>query len=405
MKYFIRTLLCILFLVTILTACQNPSSKSGDASHEAKSNISADSSEKSVSENSSAPEKIRVADLDFSRISDTEIRLLWSDKLDPYVKSYSIRRRDDETGKWNTLSTFASDGTRDGNTLSYTDVLDSSGIRQYAYCVEVTVSDPQTFTAGHGKIIYASNLLICIDPGHFAGRNSIDDAEGYSYSEGDFTLELAAKLKDILKSRYGVDSYLTRESGDITIGGYTNAMLDQMHISLRGEAAAGSTLFLSIHTNANNDMANGYPTWQQPVAINKPVIIANTKALDSDYALQTANAVGTHLAETSCELGIASVGTFRTVNEKSEAIAWSDSYNDRLDTAGTICYRLDGDEDYYGVLRGAASVGVPGLIIEHGFHTVPEMRKQANENELSTKWAEADAQGIADGFGLKYEEE
>ena len=56
--------------------------------------------------------------------------------------------------------------------------------------------------------------------------------------------------------------------------------------------------------------------------------------------------------------------------------------------------------NYYGVLRGASNVKVPGMIIEHGFHTVEEVRRLAMEEDLTQKWAEADAYGIAKGFGL-----
>ena len=64
-------------------------------------------------------------------------------------------------------------------------------------------------------------------------------------------------------------------------------------------------------------------------------------------------------------------------------------------------YRVGQDgRDYYGVLRGAAAVGVPGLIIEHGMHTVPEVRKTAMEGDLLCRWACADARGIANGFGF-----
>lgn len=41
----------------------------------------------------------------------------------------------------------------------------------------------------------------------------------------------------------------------------------------------------------------------------------------------------------------------------------------------------------------AAAVGVPGLIIEHGFHTVAAMRRAAMQGDLAAQWAEGDAAG------------
>ena len=75
-------------------------------------------------------------------------------------------------------------------------------------------------------------------------------------------------------------------------------------------------------------------------------------------------------------------------------------YNDATNVEGTVCRRMGQSGDYYGVLRGAANVGVPGMIIEHGFHTVPEMRGTAKTGELAKAWARADAEGIAEGFGF-----
>lgn len=40
------------------------------------------------------------------------------------------------------------------------------------------------------------------------------------------------------------------------------------------------------------------------------------------------------------------------------------------------------------------------MIIEHGFHTVEEVRKLAMEGNLAKQWAKADAEGIAKGFGV-----
>ena len=79
---------------------------------------------------------------------------------------------------------------------------------------------------------------------------------------------------------------------------------------------------------------------------------------------------------------------------------WTDAYNDATNVEGTVCRRMGQSGDYYGVLRGAANVGVPGMIIEHGFHTVPEMRGTAKTGELAKAWARADAEGIAEGFGF-----
>ena len=80
---------------------------------------------------------------------------------------------------------------------------------------------------------------------------------------------------------------------------------------------------------------------------------------------------------------------------------WDENINDSLNASGmTVCRLNAKGVDYYGVLKGSSNVGVPGMIIEHGFHSVPEMRVAAAGGNLDEAWAKADAYGIAFGFGF-----
>lgn len=345
-------------------------------------------------------EIVRVEDLSFDRVSRREIKIVWQDQKNPYVCEYLVKRRIDGESSWEELGTVASDGRAEDRELSYVDVLETEALKQYEYRVDVKIAEEDRYEAGEGENIAASNILICMDPGHYAGQNAVN-VDGIPYAEGDFTLELALELKTVLKESYGITAYLTRESGSVSIGGYTDGGLDSGHISLRGEYAEGSDLFLSLHTNANLEDANGYPTYAQPVEIMKPIVILNTAACESDTALAVGNAVGIRLARSSYELGIAMPDKFRSAACAEEIIQWTDAWNDGVEEPGTLCRRLGEHGDYYGVLRGAANVGVPGMIIEHGFHTVPKMREAAAGGELKERWARADAEGIAEGFGLK----
>ena len=207
-------------------------------------------------------------------------------------------------------------------------------------------------------------------------------------------------LRDVLRQDYGIAVTMTRETDDITLGGYTNGELDNAHLSLRGTFAEGADLFISLHTNANQDDVNGSPTCNQPVGINKTIVFVNRTALASETAMAQANAVGSRVTDVNEALGLSTAGRFE--QRRADAIAaWSDAFNDSLDTPGTVCYR-DGENhnDYYGVLRGAASVNVPGIIVEHGFHTVASVRQAAMQGDLARRWAEADAAGIAEGWGF-----
>ncbi len=348
-----------------------------------------------------APKKaVQVKDISFSRISNREIEITWSDQNDPLVKRYMIKRRKTGEERWQTLDTQMSDGKAGGRELSFVDGLQGFEPQQYEYRIDVKVEDDTRYEAREGEPVLGSNVLVCLDPGHYEGQNAVE-TDGIRYVEGDFVLELAKELKQVLGEEYGITAYLTRESGTIGIGGYTNADLDQNHVTLRGEYAKGSNLFLSLHTNVNQEGANGTATNTQSIEITKPIIVMGTEACESVLALDVANAVGIHLAEVNAQMGIAMPGKFRSAGSRNDITQWTEAFNDSLGLPGTVCYRSGEYGDYYGVLKGAADVGVPGMIIEHGFHTVPRMRELAAQGELKAQWAKADAAGIAEGFGME----
>ena len=187
-------------------------------------------------------EIVRVEGISFDRVSRREIKIVWQDQKNPYVCEYLVKRRIDGESSWEELGTVASDGRAEDRELSYVDVLETEALKQYEYRVDVKIAEEDRYEAGEGEAIAASNILICMDPGHYAGQNAVN-VDGIPYAEGDFTLELALELKTVLKESYGITAYLTRESGSVSIGGYTDGGLDGGHISLRGEYAEGSDLF------------------------------------------------------------------------------------------------------------------------------------------------------------------
>lgn len=344
---------------------------------------------------------IAVEEIETQRLSPEKIQISWKSTVDAAVDKYIVKKRpvfnNEPAGDWETVA-VAESGLEE---YAIEDTLTSSAPVQYEYRVDVEVTDDSIYEPTEGKSVLGSNVMICIDPGHYAGKNSFSDGDSCEYAEGDFTLILAMQLRDILKETYGIDSYMTRESGTISLGGYTNLTLDREHIALRGEYAAEqqSNLFVSIHTNANNNNANGYETWEQPIAINKALVFVNLTGKESETTLQICNAVGVNLSKVNYELGLSTIEDFRTINDVSDILEWTSAYNDGLNEVGTVVCRMNGNADYYGVLRGAASVGIPGIIVEHGMHTIPEVREAA-QNGLAEYWAKADAYGIAYGFGF-----
>lgn len=343
---------------------------------------------------------LTVSGLRFAGCSPESITLSWPNEIDSLVREYVLLRKElsRNDAQWQTVARIPSGGAIEDSDYQYTDVLSSTDPVQYCYCIEVKPIETERYEPTPGNQVIASNVCICIDPGHYQNSSPLRGSNLYGYNEGTFMLQVGLKLRELLMENYGIDCRMTRDSDHITLYGYSDAELDQKHLSLRGEYSEGCRLFLSLHTNANQDNVNGYDTCNQPIGITKTVIIVNRVASQSELNLLQANAIGRNLSLCNAEMGFASVSSFNEVN-KSNLLEWTDAFNDSLNTPGTVCVRWkDNGDDYYGVLRGAASVGVPGIIIEHGHHTVAEMRREATQGKLADAWAEADAAGIAEGY-------
>lgn len=348
---------------------------------------------------------VRIDSIETERISRSEIGISWTDNGNQAIEAYIIKRRDTESGQgvgsWNTITTIPRESAPANEEWYYIDVLESDKPKQYEYRIDIKINDVQNFVAEEGRAVLGSNVKICIDPGHYNISKEVAEVDEYHYVEGNFVLEIALKLRDILHEKYGIDSCLTRDTDTITLDGYMDEELDSAHISLRGEYAAKEDcdLFVSLHTNSNAEDANDSPTFFQPVAINKPIIIVNQIACTSEDVVKAANTIGLNLAEVNFELGLA-VSDLFNITLAEDIVEWTQELNDGFEL-GTVVCRTGKKGDYYGILRGASSVGIPGMIIEHGHHSVQEVRKEAATGELAQKWAEADAAGIAAGFGFE----
>ena len=349
------------------------------------------------------PIPISVQGITTTRLSKKKIQIMWSDRDGDLVEQYILKKRDVLSGgsEWRVVQTVSSDLVVDVEDVVVVDELAEANPQQYEYRVDVVTVDESQYAAMEGRAVLGSNLLICIDPGHYVGKNAIEGEESYGYVEGEFMLELAFEVRDVLKENYGIDSMLTRETPSISLGGYTDEELDTKHISLRGEYAAQKDcdLFVSLHTNGNSEFANGYDINMQPIALNKPLILVNALAISSKEVIRVSNSIGTNLSKVNYELGISEVEEFVTV-ETNNIEEWTQEKNEALNTSGTVYCRWGSKGDFYGVLRGAANVNKPGILIEHGFHTIPEVRREAMQGDLKERWAQADAYGIAYGYGF-----
>ncbi len=179
-------------------------------------------------------------------------------------------------------------------------------------------------------------VKICLDAGHYSKYNN--SPVNPDYWESDFNWDFHLMLKEELEKR-GMVVITTREDKDV-----------DLDVEERGRKSAGCDLFLSIHSNACDNSETDSP---------EAFCTINGKSDD----------IGLILAKTVAE-------TMRTYQ------------------SGTIIHRDCELGDFYGMLRGAAEVGTPGIMMEHSFHTnLNAVNWLLDKNNLR-KLAEAEAEAI-----------
>lgn len=161
-------------------------------------------------------------------------------------------------------------------------------------------------------------MKVMIDPGHY-GKNVNQSPVDKTYYESATVWKLGNYLADSLRSM-GVLVGMTRTNID-----------ENPPLVERGRMAQGYDLFVSAHTNATGNS-------QGSEVANWPVCFVQVSGASTEIGER---------------IGKALMPLFNAT--KYEVYAKPSDY--------------DPNVDWYGVLRGAAQVGVPGLIVENGFHT------------------------------------
>lgn len=193
-----------------------------------------------------------------------------------------------------------------------------------------------------------AKIKICLDAGHYGkyNRSSVVPA----FYESDFNWKFHLLLKKYLE-QYGIEVSLTRKDQN------TDKELYQ-----RGRCAKGCDLFLSIHANWAKRETADYPVAYVPIN-------------------GSGDAIGLKLARCVEEI----MGTTE------------DGYIDSKKST-------NGQSDWYGVIYGAVSVGVPGIILEHSFYSNERSAKWLMVDSNLDKMARAEADVIAAHYGLKKDE-
>lgn len=190
------------------------------------------------------------------------------------------------------------------------------------------------------------NIYIMLDPGH--GSKEINRVG--NYQEHKRMWVLTKYLQKELEKFLGFAVDLTKQKEAETPGVY-----------LRGQRAQGYDMLISMHSNWSGDGSVDYPL----------AIVSSGSALNAK-----ARPLGTTLASV----------VQNTMGTRQRSQVWTRKQSD-----GT---------DWYGVIRGAASVGTPSVILEHSFHSNKKARNWLMSNSNLRKMAVAEAKAIAKHYGL-----
>jgi N-acetylmuramoyl-L-alanine amidase len=193
---------------------------------------------------------------------------------------------------------------------------------------------------------WRSGLFIKLDPGHAGYYN-----RGYykSYYESVFTYKFYKRL------RYYLEQYPS-----IAVSGTKTSLNNDPLVYTRGLMAKGYDLFISLHSNSGARSAN-YPL---AIVSSGSVLQSQAKPLSVKLAQSVQSTMGT-----------------------------SQSYQ--------IWQKKQKDgRDWYGVIRGSAAVGVPGIILEHSFHSNPRSCRWLLNSTNINRMAKNEATVIANHYGM-----
>lgn len=195
---------------------------------------------------------------------------------------------------------------------------------------------------------------VYLDPGHYSDHYNAGAAKGYYES-----LQMW-KLHKYLKQAL--------ENKDIKVKVSRTDINDNPTLTARGSGAAGCDLFISLHSNAESTGTASRAT------VYYMVPHAGTTVDDRSLAAAVILA-----AEIESVMGI------------SGMIESKKSDRDK-DKNGKL------DDNYYTVLDTSFKVGVPGLLIEHGFHTHKRTAEWLMSDDNLKKLAKAEAEAIEHYF-------
>ena len=225
------------------------------------------------------------------------------------------------------------------------------------------------------ETVSQNNIVIVLDPGHDTDVDSRNQP-ALGFNEQDLNLKIGLACRDRLNQYDGVTVYMTREDGSCpnAAGNYTTNGEYEDCILARTSFAEDkkADLFVSLHCNATTgEMTEGSGGAEVYVSVY-PEFNQKFTPLGENI-----------LINISCRTGIYSRGVMtRTKPEKG-------------------CYEDGTVKDYYYLLSNNVDNGRPAIIVEHAFMDKSFDNAVLKDDSKLKTLGEADADGIAEFYGLK----
>lgn len=208
-------------------------------------------------------------------------------------------------------------------------------------------------TAAHAAV---NPPVIVLDPGHGGSENG---ASHNGLVEQHLNYKISQYTKEELERYLNTTIYMTKTAEE------TVSLKD------RAQRAAdyGAAVLISQHNNsATNTEING-----------SEVFVSNLAQFKSSSSVLAQN-----ILDELAKLGLKTLGV-----------------KVRLSENGTIFKQTGEVADYYGLIKSAAELGIPAMIVEHAFMTNQgDAANYLSSDEQLKKLALADARGIASYYGL-----
>lgn len=280
----------------------------------------------------------------------------------PVKSKITLRRSGMIDGKWGGSVSAISGNEKAGKMyVEYGESKTISISQASGYCIAGVTQDGKSLGRTDSVVITGdgqnhkinvdfakATLKIKVDPGH-AGKYNKGAVPGYWESET--VWKLSNYLKPYLNKYPGIKATLTKSS-----------LAEDPLVYERGRMAKGNDLFLSIHSNSSDSSRTDYPL----------TIVSYSKK----QLYNVAQPLGVKLAE--C--------VRKTMKTNQPHQVWIKLQSDK--------------RDWYGVIRGASDVDVPGIIIEHSFHSNPLRAAWLMQKSNLKSMAKKEAKVIASYYGL-----